>query len=175
MCGEFSTSLRATSAGCGSSPHVWGIQYEPSLHPRCARFIPTCVGNSPYLSAINLRAAVHPHMCGEFSMPSPACACIAGSSPHVWGILSFVSILITFRRFIPTCVGNSATPSTITIRQSVHPHMCGEFTGHGFPRYQVSGSSPHVWGIPKWLTFWHRHRRFIPTCVGNSDADITDE
>ena len=112
--------------------------------------------------------SVHPHMCGEFILAAAGRALVTGSSPHVWGIPWISFHVHNGRRFIPTCVGNSAAYILLHLDSSVHPHMCGEFLIQLYARTCGGGSSPHVWGIPKTTYSNLRLCRFIPTCVGNS-------
>ena len=73
-------------------------------------------------------------------------------------------------RFIPTCVGNSMTPSGAGRIPTVHPHMRGELRSPVNSMVQVTGSSPHAWGTHGNRRALRRARRFIPTCVGNSGS-----
>ena len=50
-------------------------------------------------------------------------------------------------RFIPTRVGNTRSPRTITVRGPVHPHACGEYGDGQLSLGIHRGSSPRVWGI----------------------------
>ena len=94
----------------------------------------------------------------------------AGSSPRVWGTLLIIEIPRQRERFIPTCVGNTTGLSTGRYPATVHPHVCGEHA-HTSPRVSASyGSSPRVWGTPSRRWEKSRHRRFIPTCVGNTSS-----
>ena len=77
-------------------------------------------------------------------------------------------------------------------RLTVHPHVCGEHDDEGDHLISTSGSSPRVWGtyiLPFFITgspAVHPHvcgehelcpkatlvpSRFIPTCVGNMNAE----
>ncbi len=113
---------------------------------------------------------VHPHMCGEFAEFVPDIPNVSGSSPHVWGILLVLQLQRVQLRFIPTCVGNSKTLIQHHTYETVHPHMCGEFIIDMKEEYGVNGSSPHVWGILICTHLFLMSIRFIPTCVGNSNA-----
>ena len=54
-------------------------------------------------------------------------------------------------RFIPTCVGNTASIAEATAA--------------------LGGSSPRAWGIPMYNQLTGACARFIPTCVGNTSGD----
>ena len=63
----------------------------------CARFIPTCVGNTCSAPAALSPTSVHPHVRGEHS-----------------GVIIDAGLPV---RFIPTCVGN--TPMRVRSHQSL--------------------------------------------------------
>ena len=73
-------------------------------------------------------------------------------------------------RFIPTCVGNTLPLEAGWSRQSVHPHVRGEYLNRASMARADHGSSPRAWGIRKALVVIDAHERFIPTCVGNTDS-----
>jgi len=111
--------------------------------------------------------SVHPHVCGEHYKSTSFSAISSGSSPRVWGTLSFQMPINYLRRFIPTCVGNMGPCVFLRPGCAVHPHVCGE---HQTPReitFQRHGSSPRVWGTSTPYTQISASYRFIPTCVGN--------
>ena len=95
----------------GSSPRVWGTQWLSYQFLWFKRFIPTCVGNTSRFRKTALSLTVHPHVCGEHVNGTPALAASSGSSPRVWGTRKWYSSVGCFIRFIPTCVGNTSSPS----------------------------------------------------------------
>jgi len=118
------------------------------------RFIPTCVGNT-------MAERDFLRFCG-------------GSSPRVWGIRIAI-------RDPLSCL-------------SVHPHVCGEYEDAPRFCFVARGSSPRVWGIRRKMCWkWRNasvhphvcgeyilltlnqisHRRFIPTCVGNTPVSFS--
>ena len=70
----------------GSSPHAWGIPSRVYRANAKARFIPTCVGNTTRNGNHCGGKAVHPHMRGEYCGVFPPSRRPDGSSPHAWGI-----------------------------------------------------------------------------------------
>ena len=64
-CGELPVTYPTGSENVGSSPRMWGTLIRPQLATRRCRFIPTHVGNSPWVSPSRCRSPVHPHACGE--------------------------------------------------------------------------------------------------------------
>ena len=89
----------------------------------------------------------------------------------MWGTLYFFFPKYGLLRFIPTCVGNTLKFSTLSLRMSVHPHVCGEHMEHKFPGWNSGGSSPRVWGTRWRESSLKTITRFIPTCVGNTKKD----
>ena len=107
-------------------------------------------------------------MRGEYHHPHKAKSRTGGSSPHAWGILPGWIPFQLDRRFIPTCVGNTACLGRSRIYRAVHPHMRGEYgLIYGQGRL-LAGSSPHAWGIRPAALPCPAALRFIPTCVGNT-------
>ena len=109
-------------------------------------------------------------MCGEHQEQKHRRPFDHGSSPRVWGTLFDVFFDVRKERFIPTCVGNTYSGDCPTRKGAVHPHVCGE---HVSPRITISypsGSSPRVWGTPCRRVLSRSQRRFIPTCVGNTNG-----
>ena len=129
-------------------------------------------------------------MRGELAGRDKAERTVYGSSPHAWGAraqrrrLSIVSRFIPHAwgariragahrrqvRFIPTCVGNSATVPPRVYARAVHPHMRGELWSFGQADDLFDGSSPHAWGTHIDFRQQFPDLRFIPTCVGNSSG-----
>ncbi len=134
---------------CGSSPHAWGACLDVLPHPVeivFSRFIPTCVGSMQSATTAAENTAVHPHMRGEHQGYQYVDFDLTGSSPHAWGALLIVAIVLIVLRFIPTCVGSMTSKPVCVIPYSVHPHMRGEHVAHLHSRRIAVGSSPHAWG-----------------------------
>ena len=167
--GEYAPMVYSWPRDTGSSPRAWGIQSSVRAVPRDARFIPTCVGNTRRPTAWPCSSSVHPHVRGEYASVPSLILMAAGSSPRAWGILAQHVEAGLDGRFIPTCVGNTSASRWRFRQATVHPHVRGEYclSLHGLGN--EDGSSPRAWGIrghrlrPRW------RRRFIPTCVGNTE------
>ena len=86
-CGEYPLSIWRVSSSGGSSPRVWGIHKPIRTLILDERFIPTRVGNTLCPLSRLMPQPVHPHACGEYSLPTPPLMRATGSSPRVWGIL----------------------------------------------------------------------------------------
>ena len=151
--GEYLAIVVNQSLNGGSSPRAWGIRRLPAFRDRSGRFIPTCVGNTPRQARPAPGNTVHPHVRGEYSSRAARMEVRIGSSPRAWGILHQIPTTTEAARFIPTCVGNTAS-------------------GRNAPGPTV-GSSPRAWGIHQARKLLPLGRRFIPTCVGNTNRTAT--
>ena len=168
VCGELFTPFRQDHVTSGSSPRVWGTRVGCCGFRSKVRFIPTCVGNSALRRDLRDWISVHPHVCGELKDGSKAITGTAGSSPRVWGTQGRPFFEDAFRRFIPTCVGNSFLLRHLLEILPVHPHVCGELVDGSNVLAALNGSSPRVWGTRSKAVCFTASARFIPTCVGNS-------
>ena len=91
-----------------------------------------------------------------------------GSSPRPWGTRPSEGIAVQLDRFIPTPVGNAASPRAPPPGATVHPHARGEREGKK-ERVSVNiGSSPRPWGTLVPVGGKVDVVRFIPTPVGNA-------
>ena len=75
---------------------------------------------------------------------------------------------LVVKRFIPTCVGNTARARPGWRSGSVHPHVRGEYFTRLQRQLKRLGSSPRAWGILHQIPTTTEAARFIPTCVGNT-------
>ena len=148
MRGECRGTKRPSGPSAGSSPHAWGIPDEELDAIKGRRFIPTCVGNTRPPLPQAFCWPVHPHMRGEYYYDFGTVEDGYGSSPHAWGIHPRRAGTYRWRRFIPTCVGNTRPPLPQAFCWPVHPHMRGEYYYDFGTVEDGYGSSPHAWGIP---------------------------
>src|SRR5437899_2690620 len=109
MRGEHPHTVALSPWLAGSSPHAWGTLDPIDRRVLIIRFIPTCVGNTLISRYRDVHSPVHPHMRGEHREKYAYTLAYAGSSPHAWGTLTDDKAAIQAARFIPTCVGNTAT------------------------------------------------------------------
>ena len=91
-----------------------------------------------------------------------------GSSPHTRGTRRPRVRSHKTRRFIPACAGNAAGADPRTGPASVHPRMRGERVRWAAAPSSISGSSPHVRGMPACRFNSIDPDRFIPACAGNA-------
>ena len=174
MRGEYRNAPRRCGRRVGSSPRAWGIQALCTPAGCRNRFIPTCVGNTRPSRRLTARSTVHPHVRGEYACWGPMVLHPYGSSPRAWGIHVAEVHVKTAVRFIPTCVGNTRARRRPPCPSPVHPHVRGEYDGDpNYPRIS-NGSSPRAWGIQGDRVPHGAQRRFIPTCVGNTEREEED-
>ena len=83
--GELVRTLKLMFLVYGSSPRAWGTLVGETVGPHWARFIPTCMGNSPGSIGSTQPLSVHPHVHGELRSSRFWQAARAGSSPRAWG------------------------------------------------------------------------------------------
>ena len=105
VCGEHVDLHSRLIVDRGSSPRVWGTSIPRQALRRILRFIPTCVGNMQYPSAVE---------------PLPR-----GSSPRVWGTCACSAAGRGFSRFIPTCVGNMRKARRVPVMVRFIPTCVG--------------------------------------------------
>ncbi len=132
----------------GSPPPVWGIpghRFPPGPRPR---FTPTCVGNTSLTRRCGLTTAVHPHLCGEYTVLHQTHPSVS-VHPHLCG------------EYTPSLQRPWSSPA-------VHPHLCGEYIPGPLQKFAKNGSPPPVWGIRRSARPCSSSDRFTPTCVGNT-------
>ena len=71
VCGEHTCPLARKKCLRGSSPRMWGTLTEAIGFRLRVRFIPTYVGNTFFRGTLQIKGAVHPHVCGEHSLGLP--------------------------------------------------------------------------------------------------------
>ena len=148
--GEHTLSTAQIKQVLGSSPRAWGTRL-PRAGCRCRRrFIPTCVGNTSSSASRAILMSVHPHVRGEHGKSAGRMIQDYGSSPRAWGTRPTTTPRSCRRRFIPTCVGNTAIAGRTRQAMRVHPHVRGEHASVSTTWRPCSGSSPRAWGTPRW-------------------------
>ena len=93
-----------------------------------------------------------------------------GSSPRVWGQVSFVHKAQRLYRIIPTRMGTR--PPCIPRRKNPrdHPHAYGDKRVRNSDSFALLGSSPRVWGQAVPCSTELAAVRIIPTRMGTSSA-----
>ncbi len=125
-CGEHGRQMATSTSVLGSSPRMWGTLQHTAFEPAQVRFIPTHVGNTLLRRHRACLFAVHPHACGEHHINAQCVVGKVGSSPRMWGTPGQQLQPGGPLRFIPTHVGNTASPKRPSCTPAVHPHACGE-------------------------------------------------
>ncbi len=101
----------SSHSGCGppsrSIPTCVGTTCSWAAPRRCRRSIPTCVGTTPCGGRAFLSTTVHPHVRGDYALPTGLRFSRTGPSPRAWGL---------------RLTGYSAKSST-----PVHPHVRGDY------------------------------------------------
>ena len=89
-----------------------------------------------------------------------------GSSPRVWGQVSFVHKAQRLYRIIPTRMGTR--PPCIPRRKNPrdHPHAYGDKRVRNSDSFALLGSSPRVWGQGASVIRFLKGVRIIPTRMG---------
>ena len=116
----------------------------------------------------SMHHSVHPHLCGAYVVGMDAPPVVGGSSPPTWGIHRVRGQERAERRFIPTYVGHTLSPSRIPRAIPVHPHLRGAYVPAGVLTSGLCGSSPPTWGIRFISQTLTKSARFIPTYVGHT-------
>ncbi len=147
-CGEHGLAVPADATGHGSSPRMWGTQHTDEAKIILGRFIPTHVGNTPWLLQQPPQQPVHPHACGEHRLTARFVRSPIGSSPRMWGTRDQSEVRGWLHRFIPTHVGNTYCYGFQKFPPPVHPHACGEHYTDIRAEHRDGGSSPRMWGTP---------------------------
>ena len=125
------------------------------------------MGNPAFWLRPTPRRTVHPHAGGEPRPARRARPAASGSSPRRWGTLQAHLEHVATGRFIPTQVGNPASPAGPRRLAAVHPHAGGEPRPTASQHVANDGSSPRRWGTRDPHRTDGRRNRFIPTQVGN--------
>jgi len=125
-CRELSDNLLVLVVGCGSSPRVWGTQFQYSGFLDNFWFIPTGVGNFPRRIIIGVVApGSSPRVWGTRSEEGVSRSPL-WFIPTGWGTQQLTSIEPSSNRVIPTGVGNTFQCSLFWFALVVNPHGCGE-------------------------------------------------
>ena len=170
VCGERHPAAGAGRPLSGSSPRVRGTRGGGVPLPVSGRFIPACAGNASG-SVFRARVeAVHPRVCGERDGAADKGAGATGSSPRVRGTPPVLGRRSQGPRFIPACAGNASSARRLSIREPVHPRVCGERAPDRRAAPSFAGSSPRVRGTQMPCGRSRPCGRFIPACAGNATA-----
>jgi len=166
--GEYIESSNHVPRVLGPSPRAWGIPSRGVYRLVAVRTIPTRVGNTRFSCAVLSIHADHPHARGEYSRMRDVAPDRSGPSPRAWGIRVRNKNPVDRGRTIPTRVGNTIEKALTEARLADHPHARGEYLTEARLAFPACGPSPRAWGIPPFPSRRLKHRRTIPTRVGNT-------
>ena len=93
--------------GGGPSPHAWGLLVYTPTQGGGWEAIPTCVGTTSHLGSKTKPVTGHPHMRGDYWVRQWDPLSQSGPSPHAWGLLVGLGVVLLVVRAIPTCVGTT--------------------------------------------------------------------
>ena len=171
-CGEHWAITSNSTSWTGSSPRLWGTLDGREFAFVDGRFIPTPVGNTDAPAGAYWPCTVHPHACGEHTLPALTEVKGDGSSPRLWGTQNQRRYDTWRKRFIPTPVGNTEMIVDGPTISPVHPHACGEHLFESASTLSGAGSSPRLWGTQAREMKIATDARFIPTPVGNTGKGL---
>ena len=125
------------------------------------------MGTSQLYEGLGSNDKDHPHACGDKKRNCAFLAFAPGSSPRVWGQGIYGQCVKSAARIIPTRMGTSPLPPSVTRFRLDHPHAYGDkrlsLTGANFCR----GSSPRVWGQVSFSTSARRICKDHPHAYGD--------
>ena len=110
----------------------------------------------------------HPHACGDKHIIPSLPLKEVGSSPCVWGQVTFKHFPFVNTRIIPMRVGTSKSWMKENITEKDHPHACGDKRLIMLNGSMARGSSPCVWGQVDTGIKILDTLRIIPMRVGTS-------
>ena len=130
----------------GSSPRVWGQGTCLTANGHITRIIPTRMGTRVCRFHLQHEYKDHPHAYGDKSSFIEKIVTTMGSSPRVWGQVSFCRGRTVRYRIIPTRMGTSVLKTLLAKVLWDHPHAYGDKAAVFFRDDVLGGSSPRVWG-----------------------------
>ena len=104
-CGDKYARADVAGERRGSSPRVWGQASPVKRKSAIVGIIPTRVGTSVCCHRTIACVRDHPHACGDKTVSVIRVLSMLGSSPRVWGQVSFAVAFFDSLRIIPTRVG----------------------------------------------------------------------
>ena len=147
---------------------MWGQDRLPCRRHLLFGIIPTRVGTRRRGCVTACRTWDHPHACGDKTNILARPLITRGSSPRVWGQVSFNKCANLHIRIIPTRVGTRLSKHLVDRTVRDHPHACGDKISAMICVAVLIGSSPRVWGQANGRMDIMCKQRIIPTRVGTS-------
>ena len=156
-CGAYSMSRQSASARVGSSPHMRGIPPPSTPQQSSDGIIPAHAGHTDFHEWQPFSLRDHPRTCGAYLIARPHANSPAGSSPHMRGIRAYDAFSLCCDGIIPAHAGHTYRHTLESNLARDHPRTCGAYQRLIATDFCMTGSSPHMRGIP------HRPRR---ACLG---------
>ena len=107
MCGEHGRVVTVNGNVKGSSPHVRGAREAPSAWFTQAGIIPAYAGSTVSAWPAPCSIRDHPRMCGEHVRAGGRPMARRGSSPHVRGAPTIITLRSDRTGIIPACAGST--------------------------------------------------------------------
>ena len=114
------------------------------------------------------RAAEHPRIRGENTLPNPKQLRRCGTSPHTRGKPRVRLMFQQFLGNIPAYAGKTNYFGSVVAEMEEHPRIRGENPRQTPPRRPPRGTSPHTRGKPHSTLRWPAGRRNIPAYAGKT-------
>ena len=146
ICGEHSFHRNYRCCAAGSSPHMRGTPVTDYRGATYHGIIPAYAGNTTTSCSTCRLSWDHPRICGEHSHRLRAEKHARGSSPHMRGTPSMLTILGFPFGIIPAYAGNTLRRERGRPHPRDHPRICGEHYNATAIHELTSGSSPHMRG-----------------------------
>ena len=135
---------------------------------------PPCVWGSTRSSAgLSDTCRNHPHVYGEYRLPTSFTTSVAESPPCVWGVPKTKNFQRQSLRITPMCMGSTILSFGISFHSENHPHVYGEYYQRHYPLQCIRESPPCVWGVPFCLSGFLSIQRITPMCMGSTISGIT--
>ncbi len=156
-CGAYFFCFGIIAFFTGSSPHMRGIHDVPGNRHRPLGIIPAHAGHTDFHEWQPFSLRDHPRTCGAYLIARPHANSPAGSSPHMRGIRAYDAFSLCCDGIIPAHAGHTYRHTLESNLARDHPRTCGAYQRLIATDFCMTGSSPHMRGIP------HRPRR---ACLG---------
>ncbi len=169
-CGEYICTICAGSMAIGSAPHMRGIRLTAKSETCLLWISPAHAGNTSIIDPGCTRYTDQPRTCGEYWRDRFRSMANQGSAPHMRGIRDAHSVSERLSGISPAHAGNTATATAQDVVRADQPRTCGEYKRECSIVPAMTGSAPHMRGIPS-RRFVKRQQNWIsPAHAGNTWA-----
>ena len=105
------------------------------------------MGSTLNYKALLSRYQNHPHVYGEYPVPSGDVIVVPESPPCVWGVLHGNAVMVIYARITPMCMGSTLSAKCSKAWSRNHPHVYGEYETSWRFCIDLVESPPCVWGV----------------------------